>query len=137
MIPCEFHAPPRPLGASARIAAGPPSSSIRWSLPLAKNPSDRETGDQNGNCAPSVPVSSRATAESSGRTQSLGLPAEAATKATVRPSGEMALPPPAPRRNSVPGGGSILNWRGRSGIWGWLQNNQNATTATTADDAAI
>src|SRR5215470_5481609 len=95
MIPCELQAPPRPLDAGARVTGGPPAKSIRWSLPLAKKPIDFESG---------------------GWTQSLGLPPEVATRATVRPSGEIALPPPTPRRKLPPGGGSILNRRGRSPI---------------------
>jgi hypothetical protein len=61
------------------------------SLPAAKKPIDRLSGDQNGNSAPSVTGNSRA-ADPSGRTQSLEIPPEEGTNATERPSGEIALP---------------------------------------------
>src|SRR5262245_57173478 len=116
MIPCELQAPPRPLDAGARVTGGPPVSSIRWRFPLAKKPTDFESGDQNGNSAFSVPGNSWATVESNVWTQSFGVPLEAATKVTVRPSGEMAVPPPTPRRKFPPLGGSILNRKGRSSV---------------------
>ncbi len=41
--------------------------SIRFSLPSAKNPTDKLSGDQKGYLAPSVPASGCAETESSGR----------------------------------------------------------------------
>src|SRR5215467_8533350 len=48
MVPCELQAPPRGLGASARIIVEPPTRSSRWSLLLAKKPTDLASGDQKG-----------------------------------------------------------------------------------------
>ncbi len=48
MIPVWLHVPPRALGASASVCAGPPDTSMRFSFPSAKNPSDCPLGDQNG-----------------------------------------------------------------------------------------
>src|SRR5215467_10994881 len=48
MTPWAFQVPPRGLDAGARVTMGPPATSSRWSLPLAKKPMDLESGDQNG-----------------------------------------------------------------------------------------
>ena len=67
----------------------PLARSIRFNTPPAVNPTDRLSGDQNGNRAPSVPASGRASCESSGRSQSRGGSCPA-WKTTLRPSGEIA-----------------------------------------------
>ena len=65
------------------VVAGPPDGSIRWSEPAAKNATDRLSGDQKGAAAPSVPGSSAAVSESSGRTHRLLRPCSfPATNAT-------------------------------------------------------
>src|SRR5215469_12791456 len=58
MIPLEPHVPP--LGnpvVSAKVWTRFPSISIRFSLPKAKKPIERLSGDQNGNAPSSVPGS--------------------------------------------------------------------------------
>ena len=60
--------PPRDTLAGAIACGGPPATAIVRSEPLAKKPSDRLSGDQNGCVASSVSGSERATLESRGRT---------------------------------------------------------------------
>src|SRR5262245_10655525 len=48
MIPSRFHVPPRPIGASQSVWGGPPEASILFSLPPAKKPRKRLSGDQKG-----------------------------------------------------------------------------------------
>ena len=88
ITPSRFHVPPRGVAASHRVCAGPPARAIFLSLPCAKNPRFRPSGDQNGNVAPSVPGIGRASSESSGRTQRRVGPPSSLTKARLRPSGE-------------------------------------------------
>ena len=54
MTSSRFQVPPRPSLASQMVMAAPPLRSIFFSLPSAKNPIWRLSGDQNGNAAPSV-----------------------------------------------------------------------------------
>ena len=63
----------------------------RMSAARCMKPMNRESDDQNGYVAPSVPVSGCATSPSSGRTQSTDLPSgPAAMKVTFFPSGDSA-----------------------------------------------
>src|SRR5215831_15448802 len=48
MIPWELQVPPRGLDAGASVTGGPPARSSLWSFPLAKKPTDLESGDQKG-----------------------------------------------------------------------------------------
>src|SRR4051812_10390941 len=98
--------------ASARSCGGPPEILIRLIFPAATKPIDLLSGDQNGSVASSVPGNSRELVESRPRTQSMVRPLRPATKATVLPSGEMALPPAMPGRSSAPGGGVMESFRG-------------------------
>ena len=63
---------------------------MRFSLPSAKNPTDRPSGDQNGHEAPSVPVNGRAETASRERNDSRDRPSSVATKTIFCPSGEIA-----------------------------------------------
>src|SRR4026207_1318108 len=73
---------------------------ILLSRPSAKNAIERLSGDQNGNCDPSVPPSTRASSRSKRRSQRRGVAAAdppcacwffgTVTKATWRPSGDTA-----------------------------------------------
>src|SRR2546421_9721405 len=72
------------------MSMGPPPMSIRFSLPPAKKPIDRLSGDQNGYLAPSVPVNGRASAESSDLSHSRGWPSPEATNVSCLLSGESA-----------------------------------------------
>src|SRR5215471_17243706 len=90
MTPCGLHDPSAPVGASQIFVGGPPATSILWSLPPAKNPRYRESGDQKGRVVPSVPGSGCAASALRGRTQIWVLPsASVALKASVWPSGEI------------------------------------------------
>src|SRR5262249_58136415 len=89
MIPSPFHAPPRPA-ASARTLIKPVSTSIRISLPEAKKPTERLSGDQKGKEALSVPSNGFATPDSRERSQRSG-GLEPATKMTFNASGEIAM----------------------------------------------
>ena len=53
--------------------------SIRFNLPVAKNPIARPSGAQNGALAPSVPRSTRASTVLKGRTHRCGAPSLVAT----------------------------------------------------------
>src|SRR5688572_16171772 len=56
MTPSRFHAPPPPKPTpSHNSCGGPPVAGTTFSLPSAKNPIDRLSGDQNGVRAPAVP----------------------------------------------------------------------------------
>src|SRR4030095_1002246 len=91
ITPSLLQAPPRGLGALARVVGGPPVSSIRLRFPVAKNPSERLSGDQKGKEAPSDPSTGRPASESSGRTYSKLLPESSIpTNARVFPSGEIS-----------------------------------------------
>ena len=57
MTPSRLQEPLIPGAASHNVTGGPPATSIFFSLPPAKNPSERLSGDQNGDAPPSVPAS--------------------------------------------------------------------------------
>src|SRR5947209_497260 len=91
MTPSLPHVPAVALGASHKVIGGPPATSIFLSLPPAKNPNRRLSGDQNGCEPPSVPASAVAVSESRERIQTSDLPsAFVATKARPCPLGETA-----------------------------------------------
>jgi hypothetical protein len=48
MVSSLFQLPPNGFGASASVCGSPPARSTRFSLKPAKNPIEREFGDQNG-----------------------------------------------------------------------------------------
>src|SRR6516162_5411582 len=90
MIPLRPHVPTNvPSGKSHKTSGGPPDGSIFLSFPSAKNASQRLSGDQTGEKAPSVPGNARADSESAGRSQRSCRPSETAIKARLRPLGEM------------------------------------------------
>lgn len=66
-----FHAPVALTAADATTMGEPPAGSTVFSCPPATNAITRESGDQNGDEAPSVPASEVAASESSGRTHSI------------------------------------------------------------------
>src|SRR4029077_16146330 len=102
MIPSRFQAPPRPVGASERVNGGPPEASIFLSLPPAKNPMNRLSGDQKGKPAPSVPARGCACNESRGRTHKSDFPSGlVATYANRPPSGESANPEAVPANTKL------------------------------------
>jgi hypothetical protein len=110
MIPSRFQEPPKPDGASHNATNPVPTASIRFSFPLAKNPIDFPSGDQNGCDAPSVPGSGCAERPSSGRTHKSLLPsADVATKASRLPSADTAigLASRVEERKLEPSGGDI------------------------------
>jgi len=91
MVPSAFQVAPRPLGASHTSEGVPPSTATVFSLPPAKKPSERPSGDQNGKVALSVPVNARACRVFNGLTHKTTAPcACAAAKARLFPSGESA-----------------------------------------------
>src|SRR5262245_42612666 len=107
MTPSRFQVPPFLALQSQRTSGGPPSRETFLSLPSAKKPLNRLSGDQNGNAACSVPGSSLASAVSSDRTHRVNPPCEDPTKATCRPFGDtascgaMPVPPPGRPPNLV------------------------------------
>ena len=70
IVPSTPQVPPRGFAASASVCTAPPLASMILSLPSAKNPKLRLSGDQKGKLASSVPASGWAAVESKGRTQS-------------------------------------------------------------------
>src|SRR5258706_10777701 len=71
------------------VTAAPEARSSRFNAPSAKNPIDLLSGDKNTDTAPSVPGTSVASTEISGRTQMRSAPVgSAATKARRDPSGD-------------------------------------------------
>src|SRR5262245_10553092 len=94
ITPSRFHDPPRGTAAVHSVLTGPPVASILFSLPPAKNPMKRLSGDQNGKAASSVPASGCALKASSGRTHKRLFPDDSeATNARRSPSGESANEP--------------------------------------------
>ena len=73
MVPEGLHVPPLPSTASASTTGAPPSSATFISLPRAKNPSERPSGDQKGCLAPSEPTMTVASAAARARTYSVGV----------------------------------------------------------------
>src|SRR6185295_7326899 len=88
-----------------------PVRSTRFNLPSAKNSSDRPSGDQKADVAPSVPVTGRASKADKGRSQIRVGPAGAvATRASWDPSGERARKVfSGPFTNADPTGGETEN----------------------------
>src|SRR5215471_14140321 len=106
MVPSGLQAPPLGEAVFVITTGGRRAISIRLSWRPAKKPMERLSGDQNGNCAPPVPVISRA-AEWSGLTQSFVAPPDVSAIAMLCPSGEMTLPAPMPAAKSDSAGGLI------------------------------
>src|SRR5271154_6449651 len=92
IVPSRPQAPPRAeVVASQRAMDGPPEASIRFSLPLAKNPRYWLSGDQKGRIAPSVPSRGFAVDELSGLTHRSCRPLKLTAENAKRwPSGESA-----------------------------------------------
>src|SRR5262245_44058383 len=112
MTPSPFHEPPKPAGASQSATSPEPLASTRLSLPLAKNPIDLPSGDQNGCDAPSVPGSGCAEKPSSARIHNRLWPsASVATKAIRLPSADNAkgLASLVEERKLEPSGGDMEN----------------------------
>src|SRR5438552_3848989 len=92
IVPSRFQVPESNLRLVLHTAmGGPPVASILLSLPSAKKPMKRLSGDQKGEAAPSVPASGCAANEASERTQSSLRPSTFTTNASRRPSGETAI----------------------------------------------
>ncbi len=70
MVPDGLQAPPLPSGASASATGAPPSIATFISLPRAKKPIDRPSGDQKGCLAPSDPTMTVASLAARARTYS-------------------------------------------------------------------
>jgi hypothetical protein len=71
------------------VCGEPPVASTLLSVPAAKKPIQRLSGDQNGLKAPTVPGMARAADESSGRMNNCVRPSVVTTKASACPSGAM------------------------------------------------
>ena len=104
----RFHAPP-PGGAAVSHSgsAVPPLTSIVFSFPWAKNPTERLSADQNGNPPPSLPRRGRVVCDASDRIHRLrsgdiGFVANT----TWRPSGDTAKVSPIVRPSA---GGAMVN----------------------------
>src|SRR5437867_4420267 len=91
ITPCLLHVPPRGSSASHSTSGEPPATGIFLSLPSAKNPRLRLSGDQKGNAPLSVPSSGCAARDSTGRSHRRPVPDESAAENASRwPSGEIA-----------------------------------------------
>src|SRR5271154_3699754 len=110
IVPSAPQVPPRPIATSQRARGGLPDTSIRLSLPLAKNPNERLSADQNGNVAPSVPSSGFAAAEFSGLTHRSWRPSEVtAEKTSCFPSGDrVGGPGLIPVKTNLVFGGDVI-----------------------------
>src|SRR5271166_726544 len=110
MTPVGLQAPPRPSCASQTVSAVVALRSMVRSLPLAKKPRARLSGDQKGKIASLVSGRVRASAPFMGRTQRFVLPSLlTAVNATYEPSGESTGGPARSevKRNCWLGGGLI------------------------------
>src|ERR1700722_8540215 len=82
---------PRSAPAVASTWTGPPPEGVFFSFPSAKNPTQRLSGDQNGDPGDSVPGIRWAVTSSISRIQSMDRPADVdAMKTIARPSGDIA-----------------------------------------------
>src|SRR5688572_10956878 len=90
ITPSAFHAPPRASGASASSCAETPSMARVFSLPFAKNATERLSADQNGYLAPAVDSKRRCEPESKEYSHNPEPTSEVAAKTMLRPSGETA-----------------------------------------------
>lgn len=93
MTPRAFHVPQEPSPVPSQSSRGiPPVAEIVLSLPSAKNPIVRPSGDQKGTLAPTVFGKGRRSGSSSDRTQSCPRrsPTPLNVTASRRPSGERA-----------------------------------------------
>src|SRR5215471_17837189 len=137
MKPREFQLPPRPKGASHRTMGELLASKLTLlSLPRAKKPIDRPSGDQKGNVAPSVPSIAVDTNCPRGRTHTWVLPSEfRAPNAILVPSGLRAIESPSSpmRLNVVPSGGKRNN---RLDDTRGVLSRRNATSTTTIKTAS-
>ena len=110
--------PPRPSRGVTQDVGGPPAIRIFFSLPSAKNPMNRLSGDQNGKAPPSVPGIGLAARVATGRSQIWNASSAPATNTTFRPSGDTAtcvavpVPPALGPPNDVLSGGTIVNCTG-------------------------
>src|SRR5262249_21186766 len=77
-------------GAFAKICTDPLLRSMRFSLPFAKKPTKRPSGEKNGCVALSVEANGWANREFSGRSHNTGPPSELPTKTIFCPSGDIA-----------------------------------------------
>src|SRR5262245_11202826 len=91
ITPSRFQAPtPIRPGASHKVSSVPSASAIFLSLLLSIKPMNRLSGGQDGGFTFPTSTSGLAVVEFSGRAQSCVFPSTVATKASVRPSGEIA-----------------------------------------------
>jgi hypothetical protein len=94
IVPSAAHAPPYPdqgpmLSVTSRT--GPPAADTRFNAPPAKNPRSRESGDQKGMVASSVPASGCDSPLARSRIHRNGMPSSRRARyATRLASGEMA-----------------------------------------------
>src|SRR5262245_8803304 len=131
--PALLQAPPKGSGTSQSVCTGPPVTSIFLRRLSAKKPMKRLSGDQKGKIAPCVPLSSLASVESSGRTQSWSLPPVAAVKARWRPSGDTAIWPKLDFS-----GGRMENFIARVSLGaGWRIKYANVNPNTPSNNATV
>src|SRR5436190_14929825 len=143
MVASAPHDAPPDCGASQIVCEDPPSSSTRFSLPSAKNPIERESGDQNGKAGESVSVltvvslSRRASSESRLRTQRLaGSSRRFATNTSRLPSGDTdgngAIGALAGANATPSGGESVKRTTSGDGGAGRRYGTASAPTPTSA-----
>src|SRR3954465_11041767 len=91
MTPSAFQVPPDRFGPPQMFCPGPPVTLIFLICPPEKNAISRLSGDQNGDNAPSVPISSSGLVDSK-RLRKMAVPVSVdAVKASHRPSGEIVI----------------------------------------------
>ena len=127
IVSSRFHVPPIGDGALATSCTDPLSMAVRFSLPSAKNPIDRLSGDQKGSVPKSVPARGRPAVESSRRNHNCGRPSDVAAKTTFCPSGEIAS-----ESGSVVGGVEISSRTSPSGGAGLKIKGLSITPAARA-----
>ena len=131
ITPSRFHVPPVATPTSASAVDTPPPGSILRSLPAAKYPMNRLSGDQNGSEAPSVPASCLGSRSSIARTHNCIFGPVAAVNASQRPSGDTAR-----WLNAVSFGGEIDNRNGGRSIAAGADNQVRAGSAIAAINTA-
>jgi hypothetical protein len=110
MTSSRLQDPDEPNEASHNVTTSPPAAPIFFSLFCARKAIKRESADQNGYPAPSVPPSACGTRLSRDRTHSMERPVESeATIASRRPSGESTKRPGGLSDNKLTPAGSTID----------------------------
>ena len=130
-------------GRSQTVTGDPAERSILFNLPSAKNASERPSGDQNGDAAPSVPFRGRASRSVIARTQmrltpvSSGSDSVEARNANCDPSGDNAKNVSAGLKVKKPPSGGDTSKRTGGAVRLRVADGRYSTMPSTAAKASV